>query len=118
MFRSPDYDLIAEVAGRVLRIEVKTSVSLTPVGNWVVAMCTRGGNQSWNKIAKRFDRNRCDYVFVHVGDGRRWFIPAARIEGETSIVLGGPKYANFEIESAFPMPAQTDHRPASTIASP
>jgi Holliday junction resolvase-like predicted endonuclease len=118
LFRSPDYDLIAELSGRVVRIEVKTSTSLTPVGNWVVAICTRGGNQSWNKIAKRFDRNRCDYVFVHVGDGRRWFIPAARVEGETSIVLGGRKYASFEIESAFPLPAQTDNRAASTIASP
>jgi hypothetical protein len=81
--------------------------ALTPIGNWAVAVCTRGGNQSWNKIAKRFDRNRCDYIFVQVGDGRRWFIPAARIEGETSIVLGGRKYAQFEIEPGPPLPAET-----------
>ena len=57
LFRSPDYDLVAEMAGRVMRIEVKTSSALTPIGNYAVAVCTRGGNQSWNKIAKRFDRN-------------------------------------------------------------
>jgi Holliday junction resolvase-like predicted endonuclease len=107
LFRSPDYDLLAEMAGRVVRIEVKTSIALTPVGNWSVAVCTRGGNQSWNKIAKRWDRNRCDFLFVHVGDGRRWFIPAARVEGETSIVVGGRKYAEFEIEPGPPLPAET-----------
>jgi Holliday junction resolvase-like predicted endonuclease len=107
LFRSPDYDLIAETAGRVVRIEVKTSISRTPVGNWSVAVCTRGGNQSWNKIAKRWDRNRCDFLFAHVGDGRRWFIPAARVEGETSIVVGGRKYAEFEIEPGPPLSAET-----------
>ena len=50
LFRSPDYDLIAEIDGDLVRIEVKTSISRTPVGNWAVAVCTRGGNQSWNKI--------------------------------------------------------------------
>jgi Holliday junction resolvase-like predicted endonuclease len=118
LFRSPDYDLIADMAGRIVRIEVKTSNSLTPVGNWAVAICTRGGNQSWNKIAKRFDRNRCDFVFAHVGDGRRWFIPAGRIEGDTSIVLGGRKYAEFEIEPGPPLPPRTLSRATTTIASP
>ena len=105
LFRSPGYDLIAEITGRLVRIEVKTSSSLTPVGNWSVAVCTRGGNQSWNKIAKRWDPDRCDFLFVHVGNGRRWFIPAARVEGETSIVVGGPKYAEFEVEAGRPLPS-------------
>jgi Holliday junction resolvase-like predicted endonuclease len=118
LFRSPDYDLIADMSGRIVRIEVKTSNSRTPVGNWAVAVCTRGGNQSWNKIAKRFDRNRCDYVFAQVGDGRRWFIPAARIEGSTAIVLGGRKYAQFEIEPGPALPTETHAKAASTIASP
>jgi Holliday junction resolvase-like predicted endonuclease len=118
LFRSPDYDLIAEMAGRIIRIEVKTSNSRTPVGNWSVAVCTRGGNQSWNKIAKRFDRNRCDYVFIHVGDGRRWFIPAARIEAALAVVVGGRKYAQFEIEPGPPLPSRTLEDARSTIASP
>jgi Holliday junction resolvase-like predicted endonuclease len=118
LFRSPDYDLIAEIAGRVVRIEVKTSNSRTRTGNWSVAVCTRGGNQSWNKITKRFDPDRCDFLFANVGDGRRWFIPAHRIEGATSIVLGGRKYAEFEVEAGPRLPSQTDWETASTIASP
>ena len=118
LFRSPYYDLVAEIDGRLVRIEVKTSHSLTPVGNFAVAICTRGGNQSWNGMTKRFDPKRCDFVFVHVGDGRRWLIPAAKIEGATAIVLGGRKYAEFEIESGPPLPPRTAHEAASTIASP
>jgi Holliday junction resolvase-like predicted endonuclease len=116
LFRSPDYDLVAEIEGRLVRIEVKTSNSRTRVGNWSVAVCTRGGNQSWNKITKRFDPERCDFLFVHVGDGRRWLIPATRVEGTTAIVVGGRKYAEFEIESGPPLPAETDQSVASTIA--
>jgi hypothetical protein len=40
-----------------------------------VAICTRGGNQSWNGITKRLDPTRIDCLFVIVGDGRRWSIP-------------------------------------------
>ena len=114
---SPDYDLIAEMAGRVIRIEVKTTVRRTPVGNWCVMLCTRGGNQSWSGLTKRFDPRRCDYVFAQVGDGRRWFVPTGRIEGETSIVLGGRKYAQFEIEPGEPLPSKTAEKLATTIAT-
>jgi Holliday junction resolvase-like predicted endonuclease len=108
LFRSPHYDLVAEMAGCLVRIEVKTSNSRTPVGNFAVAVCTRGGNQSWSGTTKRFDPRRCDYLFAHVGDGRRWFIPADKIEGETAIALGGRKYSQFEIEPGPPLPVQTD----------
>ena len=118
LFRSPNYDLIAEFAGRLVRIEVKTTWRQTPIGNWQAMLCTRGGNQSWSGETKRFDPLACDFLFVHVGDGRRWFIPTARIEGVTAIVLGGRKYAQFEIESGRPLPARTLEEAPSTIASP
>jgi Holliday junction resolvase-like predicted endonuclease len=65
---SPDVDLIAEIAGVVLRIEVKTTTHRRD-DRWGVLISTRGGNQSWTGVAKYFDRSRCDYLFVHVGDG-------------------------------------------------
>ena len=61
-----------------------------------------GGNQSWNKIVKRFSASRCDYLFVLVADGRRWLIPADAVEGTTSIVVGGPKYGAYEIDPGRP----------------
>src|SRR5690349_14168905 len=65
MFNHPDYDVIADWGERVDRVQVKTS------GQWhrnryIVSLCTRGGNQSWNGIVKRMDASRCDSVFVHV----------------------------------------------------
>ena len=47
---SPHWDLVAELEGRVLRIQVKTSVCVNK-GRWAVTLCTRGGNQSWSVTA-------------------------------------------------------------------
>lgn len=98
-----DYDAVAEIDGRLVKVQVKTSRQHIRNGRYGVTLCTRGGNQSWNKIVKRFSAERCDYLFVHIADGRRWFIPADRVEGETTIVVGGPKYAAFEIEPGAPL---------------
>jgi hypothetical protein len=101
---SPDVDLIAEVNGRLLRVEVKTSTCRTEAGNWAVSISTRGGNQSWTGLVKYFEAGRCEYMFVHVGDGRRWFVPAGELEGRSSIHVGGPKYSEFEVEPGRRMP--------------
>jgi hypothetical protein len=100
---SPDIDVIATINGSVLRIEVKTSTRRTQAGRWDVMIATRGGNQSWNGLVKHFKPERCDYLFVHVGDGRRWFIPSTVIESSTGLSLGGPKYSEFEIEVGHPL---------------
>ena len=100
---SPDYDLIAESDGALLRVQVKTSTFFRN-DRWEVMIATRGGNQSWSGVVKRFDASRYDRLFVLVGDGRRWFIPAEEIGGSTCVLLGGPKYERFEIESGSPIP--------------
>lgn len=97
-----DYDVVADMGGRLVRVQVKTTRQR--IGErFGVTICTRGGNQSWNRIVKRFSPERCDYLFVHAADGRRWFIPSGRVEGETAIVIGGPKYAEFEVEPGTPL---------------
>ena len=103
VFHSPDVDVVAWWKDRFIGVQVKTSTSLTPIGRYAVAVCTRGGNQSWNKIVKRFDASRCDYLFVLVADGRRWFIPSDRVEATASLCLGGPKYAEYEVERGRPI---------------
>jgi hypothetical protein len=115
---SPDYDLIADFRDRMLRVEVKTCTRREHPSRWCVAICTRGGNQSWSGMTKRFDCARCDYVFVLVGDGRQWFIPAEAIEAKTAITLAGPKYSEFEVGPGLPIPDLTARNGASTIALP
>lgn len=97
-----DYDVVADIDGRLVKVQVKTTRQR--IGErFGVTVCTRGGNQSWNRIVKRFSPDRCDFLFVHAADGRRWFIPADRVEGETSIVVGGPKYAEYEVDRGPPL---------------
>ena len=62
--RSPDYDFVADDGERLIRVQVKTSGSVTPYGRWAVSICTRGGNQSWSGLSKRFSADRCDELFV------------------------------------------------------
>ena len=100
---TPDWDFIADFHGALIRVQVKTCRSYRK-GRWEVTTCTRGGNQSWNRVVKKLDPRDYDYLFVTVADGRRWFIPARRIEGGVGILLGGPKYAMYEVEPGPPMP--------------
>ena len=76
---SPDVDLVALLDGRLLRVEVKTGTCRTR-GRWSVrdldhAAAIRAGTGSSSTSIP----DRCDYLFVLVGDGRRWFIPTAAL---------------------------------------
>ena len=102
LFHSPDYDLIADFGGTLHRVEVKTSHHYEN-RRWVVSIATYGGNQSWNGVVKRLDPTRCDYLFAHVGDGRRWFIPAGALAVARAVRLGGPKHAEYEVERGQPL---------------
>lgn len=126
---SPDFDLVADANGRLLRIQVKTSTqsTLTPEGHprSAVTLATNGGNRSWNGVSKRLDPSRFDYLFVLTGDGRRWFIPSTVLEARSSIALGGPKYSEYEIEPGRPIhhlvygedPALESERPSGEYPS-
>jgi Holliday junction resolvase-like predicted endonuclease len=79
LFHSPDYDLIAEIGKRLLRIQVKTSRhAVRPTGHFAVQLATAGGNQSWTRTVKKFDPDDVDYLFVLAWNGRGWFIPLVR----------------------------------------
>lgn len=93
---SPDADLIAQRDERLLRVQVKTSTALRN-DRYEVSLATKGGNRSWSGLVKTIDPSRYEYLFVLVGDGRQWFIPAAQIAAKTMVLLGGPKYAAFEV---------------------
>jgi len=97
-----DYDVVAEIDGRLARVQVKTTRCFRN-DRWVVTLATRGGNQSWSGLVKRFSADRCDFLYVHTGPGRRWFIPAGEVEGGAGLCLGGPKYAEYEIDPGAPL---------------
>lgn len=98
LFHSADADLIAQLDDRLLRVQVKTCAKRTPAGHFEVQICTYGGNRSWNGLVKYLDASRCDYLFVLVANDRRWFIPVDALECRRCVTLGGPKYAEYEID--------------------
>lgn len=99
---SPHFDLVAEIEDRLLRVQVKTSCQeeRTPDGDWrfPVSLATSGGNQSWTGVTKQIDPSRVDVLFAHTARGRRWLIPTPALEAGRSIRLGGPKYAEYEVQ--------------------
>jgi hypothetical protein len=99
---SPHVDLMAEWDDALIKVQVKTSTFRTVKKSgderWHVAIATNGGNRSWTGLTKKFDPAQVDYLFVLVGDGRRWFIPAGMVEAARSLALGGRKYSEFEVE--------------------
>jgi Holliday junction resolvase-like predicted endonuclease len=109
VFHSPDVDLVADFGDRLIRVQVKTTTYFRN-DRWSAAICTRGGNQSWSGVTKRFARSRCDALFVLVADGRRWYIPSAVIDSGTNLLLGGPKYARYEVDRGRPLPVPADER--------
>ena len=113
---SPDVDLVAAFGDRLVRVQVKTS-SCVQKDRYMVTLATRGGNQSWSGLVKRFSAERCDYLFVLVGDGRRWFIPSAVVKGGSGLMLGGPKYAAYEVEPDRPLTALL-HRRIARLPDP
>jgi PD-(D/E)XK endonuclease len=112
---SPDYDLVADLDGQLLRVQVKTTTFFRR--RWEVTLATYGGNQSWTGLVKRFDPSRYDYLFVLVGDGRRWFIPSGALGGGRKVLLGGPKYSAFEVARGDSIPGTGGDANASTIVS-
>ena len=113
---SPHYDLVADFGGELSRVQVKTS-ACRHKARWAVTLCTRGGNQSWSGLVTHLDAATFDHLFVLVADGRQWFIPAARVEGGRAILLGGPKYGEFEVAPGDPIPGWGPEESPSTIAS-
>lgn len=113
---SPHVDLMAEWDEGLVRVQVKTSTyrgSKQLDDRWHISIATNGGNRSWNGLTKQFDPARVDYLFVLVGDGRRWFIPAHFVEGSRGLVLGGVKYSEFEIERGTPIEALVYGKPSA-----
>src|SRR5947209_441823 len=97
------FDLIADWGDRLDRVQVRTS-TCRDKNRWAVTLCTRGGNQSWSGLVKVLDPTQCDALFAQVGDGRRWYIPTTALKAASSLRLGGPKYAEYEVEPGDPLP--------------
>ena len=117
---SPHCDFIAEFDDRLARVQVKSMHLLRTEKRWNVTVCTRGGNQSWNGLVKKLDAAVCDYLFVVVGDGRRWCIPSSALERGPwpASPSGDQSTAEFEVEPGRQLPARSRGNPPLQSAPP
>jgi hypothetical protein len=84
---SQPYDLIVEdVRGRLLKVQVKTTTARNSAGNYVVALRTVGGNQSFS-TAKPFDHASSDLLFVLTDAEEIYLIPCRDFSNTNSIAL-------------------------------
>ena len=89
-----EYDLIVD-DGRLLRIQVKTTYSKTPSGNYIVTLKTSGGNKS-RQMVKKFDSSQCDKLFILTESNEKYLIPTSVLDITNSITLG-KKYDQYKM---------------------
>lgn len=94
---SQDYDLVVEIDGKLLRVQVKTSTNKITSGAYAVGLRVLGGNQSWSGVSKLFDPTKVDALFILLDNGKRYFIPSDKIVGTSTISVGGTKYHEYEV---------------------
>ena len=81
-----------------MRVQVKTSTCWRN-NRWVITLATRGGNQSWSGLVKRLDADSMRQPLRARGRRPALVHPELGARRAVSgIVLGGPKYAAYEIE--------------------
>jgi hypothetical protein len=94
---SSKYDLVVDMNGTLLKVQVKTSRMTSKSGGYVINLKTSGGNTSHNTIRKREDSDY-DLLFVLTETGKCWSIPSKELgEARNSIVVGSKKYNEFLI---------------------
>lgn len=83
---SQAYDLVVDDGHRLLRVQVKTT-NYQHRGVYSVELRTKGGNRSGCGKTKKFDPHAVDAVFILVGDGSKYFIPATVVKARNNIAL-------------------------------
>lgn len=95
------YDLIADKDGVLYRVQVKTTkhVSSAATRSYEVMLATNGGNTKSNN-RKQFDASLIDMLFVVTDDDRCWLIPASVISSKSTLTIGTPRYAEYQISGS------------------
>lgn len=84
---SQDYDLIADIDGKLNRIQVKTTRYVGADKNYVVELRSSGGTKG--DVYHRVSEGSCDLLFVLTANGDEYMIPRERfIKNKCGLTLG------------------------------
>lgn len=81
---SQDYDLVVDNGTRLFKVQVKTTKSISPSGNYVVNLRTMGGAGKY----KDFSENSSDLLFALTDSGDCYSIPKSEISAVNAVALG------------------------------
>jgi hypothetical protein len=84
---SQPYDLVVDDGATLHRVQVKTTTRRARSGSFMVQVCTRGGNRSF-QTTKSFDPTSCDLLYVLTDTRDRYLIPAAEVRARHTLTLG------------------------------
>ena len=87
IFEDCHVDLHIQKDGQVKRVQVKSSRSVAPSGNYEVSLVTSGGNTSWSGKVKRIDKNFVDLVFIFTANGEVYEYSAVTLHGRRSVIV-------------------------------
>ena len=92
------YDLIVDKDGVLSRVQVKTTSQVVrdSTHSYTVQISTSGGNTKVH-TRKPFDTTLVDMLFVLTVDDRCWIIPTTEITAGTALLVGTPKYEQYQI---------------------
>ena len=83
---SQEYDLIADVDGKLSRVQVKTT-NFVKREHYYVELRTKGGNKSGTGKTKKFDPSMVDQLFILTGDGKQFLVPTKELKNINSLTL-------------------------------
>lgn len=81
------YDLVVHLAGRLNRVQVKTTTARDSRGSWIVRIGHRPGGSSHAADFIPYAGGELDSFFVIDGDMMLYLIPAAAVAGKASLIL-------------------------------
>lgn len=91
------YDLIADMNGKLYKIQVKTTRHTSNNGkSYEVQLRNTGGNRTGSTRIVLFDNSLCDYVFVYTAAEKCYLIPSNVISAKHSICVG-VDYKEYEV---------------------
>ena len=93
---SQPWDLVVEdEAGRLSRVQVKTTTAKNRRGRYVVTLVTAGGNQSFH-TRKPFDKSKSELLFILTDDGDVYVLKCEDVGPLASMTLG-EKYDRYRV---------------------
>ncbi len=83
---SMKYDLVIDRDGLLQKVQVKTTMAISPEGNYVANLKTSGGNRSTQIIKNRQDEDY-NILFVLTDNNECYSIPTTNIKARANLTL-------------------------------